>query len=250
MELNLNQNILLKFVEPQFSESTLEGGLFFKQNDHFIELENKQLQEGIGDKHEGKWSRVLKPGTTRVFVTNENGKEIPITLGKGVFRETYSNLKKLPICCFVLLNLEKDFDIDWEDGSVSIKKELHDELRKQFVGRHMILFNDINEFLSKVETAFKKDDLAYMMSKVTYYDDENEEHPLSETEFNEKPYKSLFYKRKFFKNQKEYRIIVNKIDGDFILNIGDIKDIAFDLGEVQADKPLLKLKIQIHDAEE
>ncbi|WP_375566359.1 hypothetical protein ACE6HX_15810 [Bacillus pumilus] len=244
MDFDLERNFLVKFIEPQFTESTLDGDLFFKRNGHFIELEEKQLKAGIGDKREGAWTRVLDPGTNKMIIITENGQEIPLNFKKGVFRTSYSNLKHLPICCFVSLNLGRDFDIDMENNNATLKENLNIELVNQFAGRDLIFFANPEELIKRVHSACDRDDMNLLRGLVKYYDDKNEPHPLSEKDYDEAPHKGLLYKRKFFEFQREYRIVLKKIlEDDYILNIGTLRDIAYNLGPVNHGEDLFKIKI-------
>ncbi|WP_338705801.1 hypothetical protein [Bacillus altitudinis] len=244
MDLNLERNFLVKFVEPQFTESILDGGLFFKRNGHFIELEEKQLKTGIGDKREGVWTRVLDPETSKMVIMAENGQEIPLKFKKGVYRTSYADLKHLPICCFVSLNLGRDFDIDMETNNATLKENLKNELVKQFAGRDLIFFANPEELMKRVHSECDREEINLLRGIVKYYDDINEAHPLSEKEYDEAPHKGLLYKRKFFEFQREYRIVLKKIfEDDYILNIGSLRDIACNLGTVNSEEELFKITI-------
>ncbi|MDQ0254603.1 hypothetical protein J2S74_001982 [Evansella vedderi] len=244
MNLDLEMNLLLKFVEPQYSASTLNGELYFSRNKHFIELEEKQLEKGIGDKREGNWSKAFGEKSKMVIIVD--GKEIPIRFKNAVLRQTYSNIKELPICCFVLLNTKKDFYVDEAENSLVLKPEIEESLTEQFAGRDLIFFNEPEEFLNMVDEACKKEGLGRLRGLVNYYDDKSEPHPMTEEEFDKNPVKALLYKRKFFEFQKEYRIILKAVhEHDRKLNIGDINDVAMNLGRVEQRKLPLKLRYTI-----
>ena len=84
---------------------------------------------------------------------------------------------------------------------------------------------------------------------VEYFDEETESHPLSEDEYEINPIAALFYKSKFFEHQKEFRLVINKpLDEDVLVDLGDIKDIAKDLGEVGVNKQL-PIEIEFKEAE-
>src|SRR5690606_22494259 len=100
----------------QFTESTLGGNIFFKQNSYFVEQEEIELDKGIGDAREGTWTRLLTPGTKAYFIEDDDGEMHPLNIQKGVFRRVYANVRKMPICCFVVLNIYLDYDIDEETG--------------------------------------------------------------------------------------------------------------------------------------
>lgn len=251
MGLNLNESFLVKFLEREYTESTMDGKLFFKRNGFFIDLEKEQLDKGIGDKAEGKWSRRINPETQRIVLTDMDNNVIPLVIKDAVYRQTFSEVGKLPICCFTVLNLERDFNIDLENGVATLKPELQEELINQFGGREMIVFkntNNDNFIIDKMKIASEREGFEYMGAKVTYYDDKNEDHPMTKEEYEAEPYKGLFYKRKFFEFQREYRFVLNRIeDEDYILDVGDIRDIAVNLGEVKEGRDLFKITIEQHE---
>ncbi|AMQ05902.1 hypothetical protein [Sporosarcina psychrophila] len=229
--------ILVKFVEPQFVETTMDGNIYFARNKHFIELEEQEKNKGIADKHEGSWSRVLDD-SHRVFL-EVDGEMLPLHTKTAVLRNRYDGLSLLPICCFVFLSLKNDFEIIPNENKIKLKSEVDIELRKQFNGRHMILFSDITKVFERFDKSIES--MKYPLAKglVTYYDDKINSHPLSEEEYEKNPARALLYKVKFFEHQKEYRFIINKpLDEDVIVELGDIKDIANDLGVVGIDKQL------------
>lgn len=64
----------------------LDGDFYFARNRHFIDLEEEQIDKGIGDKREGVWSRVMSPQEDQVFIITEDGRELPLNFEKGIVR--------------------------------------------------------------------------------------------------------------------------------------------------------------------
>ncbi|PGQ05941.1 hypothetical protein COA08_23615 [Bacillus cereus] len=237
MTENQDAFVLLKCVESRFAESMLDGKFYFARNRYFIDLEEKQTDKGIGDKREGVWSRVLDQQKDKFTFIIEDGTEIPLNFNKGIFRQTHSDLKDCPICCFVMLSVKNDFNVDEEQGKITLKQEVERKLSEQFAGRDLILFTDMDGFMERMDAACKKENLGWMRGKVTYYDDETECHPLPREEAESNPARTLLYKRKFFEFQKEFRYIFKTPqDNDILLDIGNIKDIAYNLGKIKAGK--------------
>ncbi|WKA59959.1 hypothetical protein QWY16_07590 [Planococcus shenhongbingii] len=231
---------LLKFVEPQFTESTLDGNIFFKRNGYFIDQEKVEMDKGIGDEREGIWSRLLNPETKQMFIEDEQGNMHPLNYISAVHRKTYTSLRNIPICCFVILDINRDFDIDMDNGTATIKYAVNEALINQFEGRDMIFFNDHSALLKRMDTKCEELDVGKMRAIVKYYDDEKEEHPLSEIEYEDNPGATLFFKRKFFEYQKEFRYAIRLLkEEDFMLQIGDIRDIAYDYGKVKKGDSLI-----------
>ncbi|MGX5518843.1 hypothetical protein [Bacillus cereus] len=97
-----------------------------------------------------------------------------------------------------------------------------------------------------MDAACERKNLSRMRSRVKYYD-ETECHPLPLEEVESNPARKLLYKRKFLEFQKEFRYILKKPqDNNILLNIGNIRDIAYNLGKIQVGK----FQISIHYSKE
>lgn len=241
-------NILVKFVEPQFAETTMDGNFYFARNEYFINLEEQEENKGIADKHEGSWSRAL--GDNHRMFFEVDGKMIPIPFKTAVFRNRYDGLGKLPICCFVFLSLKKDFEVIPNTNKIKLKPEIEQSIRKQFLGRHLILFRDVSATLERFDKSIEQMNYTFSRKLVQYYDEKTSPHPLSEEDYEVNPIKALFYKSKFFEHQKEFRIVITKPqDNDVTVPLGDIRDIAVDYGLVETDKQF-PFEITFEEAEE
>lgn len=230
-----SHHVLLKFVEKQFIESTLDGYFYFALSNYFIELE-EETNKGIGDNKEGMWSIILSPENNAVLVS-EDGKKIPIN--NAVLRKRYDMVKKLPICCFVILSLEDDFEKIPNENILKLKPEIDLSLRKQFKERNLLFFTDIYEAINRFDTACKNVGFYRLRGEVKYYDDTVESHPLKIDIYEEDPVQALLYKRKVFEEQKEFRIIIkNPQESPITLNVGDIRDIALDIGVVSEEQEI------------
>lgn len=239
MTIDFNQNMLLKFVEPEYTDGTLDGGLYFSRSGVFVDLEKEQLEKGIGDEKEGMWSSSHHDGEYVATIIDSEGNKTSIPLGKLKFEQTYSDLKKVPICCFTVLNLSRDFDVDFAKRKLTLKKEIQEKLIEQFEGRSIVLFKSFSSLIQRVDKALKKDELKGMARLVHYYDNEDGVHPISDKEFHEDAFKALLYKGDFFEFQKEFRFVIKKtFDKDYPLNIGSLRDIAINLGEVKSGQDI------------
>ncbi|HFO1406883.1 hypothetical protein OCE55_03710 [Bacillus paranthracis] len=237
MTENRDAFVLLKCVESQFTEGILDGKFYFARNSYFIDLEEKQIDKGIGDKREGVWSRVLDPKKDKLSFITEDGVEIPFTYNRCVFRQTSSELKHCPICCFVMLSVKNDFIVNEEKSILTLRPEVERKLSEQFAGRDLILITNMDEFIERMDVTCKKEKLGWMRGRVAYYDDETECHPLSREEAESNPVRTLLYKRKFFEFQKEFRYILKTPqDNDKLLDVGNIRDIAYNLGTIKKGK--------------
>ena len=228
--------LLIKFVEKQFTESTLKGNFYFSQSGQFIDLEKKQFDKGIGDSKEGAWSEYMNEDTR--MVVEIKGERFPLQVKSGVFNRKNENLRLVPICCFTFLSLENDLN---EDGR--IKKSVIDSLIEQFGDRDMLLL-DPAKFLERLDKGIENHGYNFKRDMIEYYDDKAQNHPIPFDEYEKYPVPALFYKRKYFEFQREYRVIIEKAVGEnLLLNIGDISDIVTVLDISQ----LNDLKIEIKD---
>lgn len=159
-----------------------------------------------------------------IVVETEDGERATFKVKQGAFFRTYEGMKKFPICCFVFLNIFEDFYKDGEE--YQLKEEVADNLIKQFKGRDM-LFIDPIEFFDRLDISIKEEGFGYKRSWVQYYEEQLETHPIASEKYDENPFHALFYKRKFFEFQKEYRVIIHSmLDKNTVINIGDIGDIT------------------------
>lgn len=232
-----DRQILVKFVEQKHVDSILNGDFYFSKSKHFIELEEEEKTEGIADKHEGSWSRILDE--SQQIILEANGETLYLPSNNAVLRESYSGITQLPICCFVFLSLKSDFEIIPNTDKIKLKEKIDLELRNQFTGRNMIVISDIAKLFDLFDKSMSLMDYPFTRNLVTYYDGKINPHPLTEEEYNVNPVLALLYKEKRFEHQKEYRFIIRKVlDKDVIIKLGDIKHMAADLGVVEVEKGL------------
>ena len=142
-----------------------------------------------------------------------------------------------------------DFEYDEEQDRIYLDPEIEKSLAKEFVGRDMIVIRDAGEMVKRFKETLKEDRIDRMYGPVTYYDEFNDPHPLSEEEFEADPPRALMYKGNFFENQKEFRITLkDKFKDDKFINIGDIRDIALNVGRIKSED-MLPLKVSYQEKE-
>lgn len=220
----------------------MEGQLFFSRNEYFINLEENEKNLGIADRNEGSWSREIDKKTKKLYI-EEDGKMLPLDFLKATWRQRVNALINVPICCFVSLSINDDFEIIPNENALCLKKEVQTHLIEQFQSRNLVILADTNTFIERIFEQANKLNIAMKAQAVTYYKGDN--HPLTEQQYNSEPLEALFYKSDFFAHQKEFRVVMEREckDNQFI-NIGNIEDIAMNLGVVQKESPLpLKLNI-------
>ncbi|MCI4251566.1 hypothetical protein MRP26_21845 [Bacillus sp. CCB-MMP212] len=84
MTENQDVFIVLQCVKSQFAEGMLDGDFYFAKNRYFIDLEEKQIDKGIGDKREEVWSRIMNPQEDQVFIITDDGRELSLNFKKGI----------------------------------------------------------------------------------------------------------------------------------------------------------------------
>ncbi|UOQ47756.1 hypothetical protein MUN88_17130 [Gracilibacillus caseinilyticus] len=194
MDENEDVLLILKFVEKQFLESTLDGNLYFSRCGNFIDLEKEQQKKGIGDAREGSWSRNMEEGS-KITLTPESGESFDFIVKQGSLHESFDGLRNIPICCFVMLSLNNDFAE--QNNIYTLKSEIANSLYEQFKDRKLIGF-DAPELFDRLDSTLKKSDIPFDRKPVNYYDEMNYPHPISRENYTKAPFKALFYKRKFF----------------------------------------------------
>jgi len=88
-------------------------------------------------------------------------------------------------------------------------------------GNYILIISDVNVFIERVRKALSKKSIDYKMGLVQYYND-NENNDFFKDEL------LGFYKRDYYRQQNEYRIIagINSKEDTEIIDIGDISDIS------------------------
>ncbi|WP_018391823.1 hypothetical protein [Bacillus sp. 37MA] len=215
--------VLIKFVEPQYEEDFLNGNIYMKKSSYFVDLENKGLDKGIGDKYEGAYLRKLDPKMKNVIMVGPNGEMLKIDMDKSYLAESYGFSKHIPLSCFVMLSAD-DFIFN-NQGEGTLKEEVFKELSKDFNGRKAIIISKVNEFLKQIETELDATGQSIHFGAVQYFN-EYDPNPLDKAVYEEEPIMAFMYKRDYFKYQREFRLVLGApIDAESkTLSIGDIRD--------------------------
>ncbi|WP_448163221.1 hypothetical protein [Bacillus mobilis] len=236
--------MLIKFFRPEHVQQFLDGMLYFKNAGYFIDEEEKRGNKGIGDKHEGSFFSPFNPQTHEIYISIGDGEEKhKLNITRGFSTSRYENVRQLQLTCFTAITLD-----DMENINVSeqkIKDELIEELKKDFEGRVPVLISDENTFFDKVKDAFETADIGAKRGFVNYFDG-YKGYPLTEEEYENDITKAFFYKKDYFKSQREYRIITSHpVEGDSLeLHLGDIKECVVNLESVDNLKNLMLQTIE------
>ncbi|MGY0692491.1 hypothetical protein ACW2QC_06815 [Virgibacillus sp. FSP13] len=224
--------MLIKFFRPEHVKDFMKGKLFFKNTGYFIDLENEQGEKGIGDKYEGAMFRSFNPSREDIYLKLPNGKRIKLNVERAYFTERYEAARQFQLTCFTGFTYE-DFMIDESENTIKLKEKLIEELKGEFPNRVPILITDEEAFFSRVSQRLSDKDIASLHGYVKYFN-EYSGFPLKHEIYEEDITNAFFYKREFFKSQKEYRIITrHPVEGDSLtLELGDITDIIYNLGNI------------------
>ncbi|MGG0278337.1 hypothetical protein ABEY37_01015 [Bacillus pacificus] len=220
--------MLIKFFRPEHVEMFLKGNLYFKNTGYFIDLESEHGEKGIGDKYEGSLFRHFDPNTHELHLNFGDGKKVKMNVTRAFFTERYEAARQFQLTCFTNI-MEEDME-NVDEGKQKIKKELIEELKKEFPGRVPVLVTDEIEFLNRVDKTLLEKSITALVGNVNYFD-EYEVTPLEEVKYEEDISNAFLYKRDYFKSQREYRIVTkHPVEGDSLtVNLGDISDIVFNL---------------------
>lgn len=217
---NVRMNV--KFVNHQFLDDLLDGKIYMKNFDYFIQLEKETKEKGVGDKLE--IAHVVK--STNIKIINKKTKMVIATATSGELLERYKDTEKIPVFCVAQIR-GNDFVItEFKDGVITAKVDLPEEDRIMFeetFGDTAVILT--NEFNGKFGQTLREKGLDLYLGDVQYQD-YSYYSPQRQKDFDERSPNFLFWKDDFFKNQREFRYIIPglSVDDHYILEIGDIRD--------------------------
>ncbi|AVK99673.1 hypothetical protein [Pediococcus inopinatus] len=198
--LKPGQQMVVKFVLPEYVKDLLSGKIYMRQLKFFKGLEDEQR----GDKHEGTWRQSFSDGEIKM--------ESSIS---------YKFVDEIQIACFTLLDKERDF-YKLNDSWYMLKPNAAKNLEKIREKRDAV-FYDANDFLqSLVQTNKNNPDFTWSMIEYTNCMQKavNNEFRMQHIEGQ------AFIKDSFFANQRELRLMKiesNKKDSTNIQLLGPRK---------------------------
>lgn len=203
-----NISIFVKFLSQKYINELLDGKIFMNKLSYFISLESDGTR-GQGDILEGKIpydSITFRDGLTETKVTQY------VSYG----------MESYPVYCLMQL-FPYDFNKDGAMYRFSSSEQYH---QMQCFSEDCVVIHNPDEFVKRFWIACTRQNLKFYHSKV-YYDEDSFLNQLVYNEISKENIKSIFYKNSFFKLQQEYRFcIFTKVQRAFVLDIGDIRDIA------------------------
>lgn len=220
-----DQNLLFKFIRPEYLDDFLDGKIYMELNKYFINLEEKEGKKGVGDKHDGSMLRFIDPLNSKISIGVGDGKFVDIKFKNAFYAEKQKGIENVPVTCFTVINVN-DFE-EAEENLYKIKRYIINGLSSSgiFSGRKGVLINS-KEFFDRLENVLKENKYNYRYGIVKYFD-EYKENNITTEEYDNNPFAALFYKRKFFENQKEFRLILkHAFESAVTLELGNIRDIC------------------------
>ncbi|WP_343311247.1 hypothetical protein AAHT65_07560 [Bacillus atrophaeus] len=231
---------LIKFLRPEHVSEFLDGSLFFMNTGYFIDLEKNGQNKGIGDKYEGSLFKLLDPKKNIIQIEIE-GECLTLPFERAFSTESREGIRSLLLNCFTFIKFDgftedfNNFYLDYHEDighACKVKPNILDSLEKEFEGRIPVWIHNSKLFMERFEA--ETENIRYRHGPVVYFD-EFSDYPLSLEEVKKDFANTLFCKRKFYENQREYRIILKnpKELDNFKINIGDLRDCAKPLESVQ-----------------
>ncbi|MDV6237199.1 hypothetical protein CH379_016320 [Leptospira ellisii] len=200
----------------EYLEELQSGMLYMNTLRTYSNYENVD-GEYRGDSYEGIESYFQ---TDKISITIGDYQVDPSDLSGPVIVSKDSTLSYHAFCMYSL------HSGDWkevaEDKISEFQQSLKLDIRNYSLGQFMLVVTNAGEFLKRVQTAIKNNNLKGKFGLVEYFD-ETEFHGT----FNEE--KLGFHKRNIFKHQNEYRILIDFDNGNLGVekfNIGNITDIS------------------------
>jgi len=199
---------ILKFIEEKYLREYLEEGLvWFSKSEYFINLEKNG--SGQDDEDEGVRMKNLNPEKNKLFFRIKGKEEIhslPYTKSKVKMRN--SSIKDVPIACFTLLKKEDLELVSNTTEEYKIKNNVINQLARISNGRPVVI-SAFKDWAERFYSCADKEKEGFLFSPVEYYKESIPEN-LTEYEFENTPLLPLFKKREKYKEQREYRVIIQK----------------------------------------
>jgi len=210
----------VKFTKEEWARDISEGNLYMKTIGYYRQLEAEKSSKGQGDKCELLLSLFFSEMS---FKSHKNDIEIPINPGKVIFE--FGEDKNKPAFCISGLTIDDMILDKWDENNISMNwpysKEDIDFIKEEF-GEYVVILM-ANEFEQRINNSLNNDTPG-IFKKVQYVPENSLER--ANAFFKVSPDR-FFFKNLEFKNQREYRIVLNEnIEDKKIMKIADLQDIS------------------------
>jgi len=236
----LNDRLLVKFVDEKFISSTMNGNIHFSSYEYFKKLEEGTKDKGKSDKNENAGFEIDEP-KDHIILYRMSSKDEPslgandltgaklLPYNRATWRTSYPDEDRMyGISCFTVIDPNKDV----ENGQV--KSSFVNDISEISNNRHLLLFpeDDLIKAIEDFATKSKENDIAY---NITYGDVEYLKSNVSK--------RNGLQKDPSYARQHEWRI---KINMDILNDKGNMVLSGLDIGLVR-DISDIKF-VEINDA--
>ncbi|MBX9972531.1 hypothetical protein [Cytobacillus firmus] len=216
-----NISMYVKFLKRGYLEDLLNGSIYMKNFNFFIELEKKAKEKGQGDKLE--IAHVVR--SNKIKLIDPETKMVLATASVGEMVERYTGMEKMPVFCVTHFHSSDFMVTNIKDGIVTAKIDIpieDQEMFEQTFGDTAVILT--NEFTEKMIKASKESNLGIAIGNVQYQD-YNFYSSERKKLFDEQAIDLLFWKDDFFINQREARFILTQVavEDHYRLEIGEIR---------------------------
>ena len=218
---------LVKFSNEKWTlESMQKGTLYLNTLEYFRSLEEKLKVKGMGDVNEGRF--VLNNLDLKIC-DNETGNLVFTGMSKQSFITAQEDSEKHVLCTsyidFGSLEIFEEGE-DYFKANIAFTEEEKGEFKKYF-GEYALIIS-FADFINNIKAAFKEQGIDSVSGKVKYSDfSTNYMDRLNPFIHNNSD--KYFWKDLYFKNQKEYRLVVLNRDSKkpIEIKIGDMSKYSF-----------------------
>lgn len=237
--------VLFKIVEKQYKEDLLQGKLYMNTLQYFVDLEKNTGKQGVGDVREASLINIKKH---KLFLQIDGGERQEIEIGPppGIIYDQVALMH--PVFCMVG---KKYVQIRNANNVYECIIYLDRELLDVFTNGNdadycvVMIYNTI-DFLQRVENTINSIGETVKVGPITYRD-----MSLPRIENGGIVLDDTFTKDIKFRIQSEYRIeLFKQCTEPYVLNVGDIRDIAYEMEISQIEKGLLIQQTILDDEED
>lgn len=227
-------SLIIKFGKEEHIDSLRKGDIYTNNLKYFIDLEKSYGDVGIGDRDE---ATLLLSDVDLKITECETGKEV--SLGYFMFGSAGDGIKfnnntirvqlddhiKMPVLCLSGINKEELKEIGGNYVLQFSESEI-DKLKEEFKDYTHALIIHAGPFIERIDKASIEKGINIYYGYVSYYD------PSINQDERVRDYESIkraFWKKEYFKSQKEFRIAFDNVsidNGKVLINIGDLSDIS------------------------
>lgn len=226
--------LFIKFGTKKNIESMRSGNIYTNNLKYFIDLEDKYNQVGIGDKDE---ATLLLNDTKVQFKNSKTGEELSIGkifFGQDIPEDVFGNIvvrnqidehTKVPVLCLVVVNKNDLINVG-EDLILRFTDEVISRFKSEFKDYTHALVISAGDFAKRIKDTSKSININAQMDYIKYYDPNINQQERVNDYFT---WRRALWKKDYFKDQNEFRIIFDNSlieEGQVLMNIGDLSDIS------------------------